>query len=42
MFYQQKEEHGREFGYTSGFIVIILSVDVTTASHMQHNASGEQ
>ena len=41
MFFQQKEQ-GREFGYTSVFIVIILDVDVTTVSHMQHNASGEQ
>lgn len=42
MFFQQKEERGREFGYTLGFIVIILNVDVAAASHMQHNASGEQ
>jgi hypothetical protein len=42
MFFQQKEEQDREFGYTSGFMVIILYVDVTTALHMQNNASREQ
>jgi len=41
MFFQQQQqkEQGRGFVYTSGFSVIILNVDVTTVSHMQHNAS---